>query len=101
MDIGQRGRVRCLRWHAEIQRGHHHAMLRQRFVEHGVVQAVPPAPRPAVQFDDERERSAAARREETRQQWRVAVSEIFDVFDVNGIRLASADSHVRFLSLVG
>jgi hypothetical protein len=54
-----------------------------------------------MQFDHDRERSTATRLEEARQQGFVTVPEIFDIFDVNGIRRASADSHVNLLFLIG
>ena len=85
VDVGQRGRIRCHRRHAKIQCRHDHTMLRQRFVARVAVQTIPPDPRPAMQFDHDRERSAAARLEETRQQRFVAVPEIFHVCDVNVI----------------
>src|SRR5262249_41500073 len=101
VDVGQRSRIRCLRRHTKIQCRHDHTMLSQRFVGRVAVQTISPDPRPTVQFDHNRERSAAARLEETRQQRFVAVPEIFHVFDINGIRRASADSHMRLLLLVG
>src|SRR5207244_3996591 len=48
VDIGERRGVGCLGRHAEVQRRHHHAALRERLVDGGVVQAVAPAPGAAV-----------------------------------------------------
>jgi len=39
--------------------------------------------RAAVELDDQRERSVAARLEETSQQRAASVTDVFDVFDVN------------------
>jgi hypothetical protein len=52
-----------------------------------------------MQFDDEREGAAALWLMEARQQGLVAVPEIFDVFDVNIVRLTGADGHGRLLFL--
>src|SRR5215510_4692778 len=100
VDVGQRGWIRGHRRHAKIQGRHDHTLLSQSFVAYVAVQAIPPDPRPAMQFDHDRERPAATRLEETRQQGFVAVSEIFHVFDVNSIGCASADSHARLLFLI-
>ena len=45
--------------------------------------AIPIAPGPAVQFDNEREGPTAFWLVEPSQQWLVTVPEKFDVFDVN------------------
>jgi hypothetical protein len=53
-----------------------------------------------VQFDHDGEWSAAARREETRQQGLIAVSEIFHVCNVNVICCLCTGGHVSLLFLV-
>ena len=54
-----------------------------------------------MQFDHERERSTAARLEETGQQRFVTVPEIFHVCDINIIRCLCACCHASLLFLVG
>ena len=76
-------------------------MLRQRFIGRVAVQTIPPDPRSAVQFDHEREWSAAARREEPRQQGLITVSEIFHVGDVHVIGCLCTGGHGSLLSLMG
>ena len=85
VDVGQRGGIARHRRHAEVERGHDHAALRERLVDEVVVEPVAAAPGPTVQVDDEREGPGPARLEEARQQRRVPVAEILDVLDVDGV----------------
>ena len=74
--IGRRRRL------PEVERGHDHAALGQRLVDHLVGQAVRAAPGAAVQLDHDRERARALRPVEARQMRRAAVTEVLDVLDL-------------------
>src|SRR5262245_33192676 len=50
-----------------------------------------------MEFDEEREGTLAAGREEPRQQWRVPMAQIFHVFYCDVIYLRCVSSHERFL----
>ena len=64
VDVLHRRRVPGDRRLAEVERDHDHAALGERLVQDRVVRAVAAAPGAAVQVDDQRERTAAARRED-------------------------------------
>jgi hypothetical protein len=66
-----------------------------------LLMTIPVTPGTAVQLDEEREGARALWLMEARQQGRVAVPEIFDVFDGNVVRLTGADGHGRLLFLGG
>src|SRR5712672_3348446 len=73
----------------EIQRGDDKAIFRQGFIETLRTGQVPASPGAAMEVDDRRERTVALRLVEPRDQPRVAMAEVFDIFGrefVSGIR---------------
>ena len=78
----------------EIQRGDNKPVSRQRFIEPLGAGQVPAGPGAAMEVDDRRERSLALRLVEPRNQPRVAVAEIFDIF---GREFVSVIRHVHSL----
>src|SRR5262249_33849932 len=72
---------------------YYHAALRQGGVEVGILQAIAQIPGTAMQFDDEWEGTLAAGHEEPRQQGRIPVAEIFDVFYRDVIYLRCIGCH--------
>jgi hypothetical protein len=59
----------------------------ERFVGHGVAEAISPAPGDAVSFGHERHRPCAARLEETSLQRLVSIADIPNALEVNAISL--------------
>src|SRR5438270_6503242 len=93
IDVDQRVRIAVGRM-TEIQRGYDKAVFRQGFIETLGTGQVAAGPGAAMEVDDRRERTVALRLVEPRNQPRVAMAEIFDIF---GREFVSVIWHVHSL----
>src|SRR5215471_6584471 len=78
----------------EVQRGDDKAVLRQSLIKALGTRQIAARPGAAVQVEDRRERAVALRLVEARDQPRVAVAQIFDIF---GREFMSVIRHVHSL----